>query len=241
MKKLLCVFIICFNCVTAFGTIVHDPQNKLQIINQIRQAAAHYKRELAHWEQTVGHFKEQNKMMKEQLSSNTGERDIGDLDKELSDLTKELKGIEKHRDLLNNLLRSPDPEQNNEANRILEKYRMFDICKEKGSRKLDNICKEEILNKAGTIEAGEDIRKQIERKMGEASKLAKKAEKTKDIKESQDISNAIALKDMEINQLKNAWDSFVDESNLREKLIREKRYDAYIEHQTNAPIPTFNF
>jgi type IV secretion system protein VirB5 len=236
MKKLLCVFIICFlnslNCLAAI-TVVHDPKNNLQIINQLRQAKKY-------WEEQKRQFKEQNNMMKDQLASNTGMRDVGDLDNELSDLKKELKGIEKHRDLLNNLLRSPDPEQNNEANRILEKYHMFDICREKGNGKLDNICKEEILNKAGTMEAGEDIRKQIERKMGEASKLAKKAEKTKDIKESQDVSNAIALKDMEINQLKNQWDSFVDESNLREKLIEEKRYKAYIEHEINAPLPTLN-
>ena len=236
MRKLLYIFIFCFlnclNCLEAFGLIVHDPQNYMQTINQLRQAAKN-------WKEQMNQFREQNNMMKDQLSSMTGVRDIGDLEGELLSLKQELQGIEKHRDLLNNLLCSPNSEQNEQANEILSKYQMFNACKEKGSRKLDNICKEEILNKAGTIEAGEGIRKQMGIKMNEAAKFANKAKSTKDVKESQDLANAIALKDMEINQLKNGWDSFVDESDLREKLIEEKRREAFDEHQRNAPIPTF--
>jgi hypothetical protein len=44
---------------------------------------------------------------------------------------------------------------------------------------------------------------------------------------------------MEIKELKNQWDSFVDESNLRDKLIEEKRQEAFYKQQRNAPIPTF--
>lgn len=236
MKQLLYIFIFCllncFSCLEALGIIVHDPKNYLQTINQIRQAAKQ-------WREQMNQFKEQNKMMKEQLSTMTGGRDVGDLDGELLSLKQELKGIEKHRELLNNLLRSPNSEQNEQANEILGKYGMFNVCQEKGSRKLDNICKEEILNKAGTIEAGEGIRKQMGVKMNEATKLAGKIKSTKDAKESQDLANAIAIKDMEINQLKNEWDSFVDESYLRERLIEEKRREAFDEHQRNAPVPAF--
>jgi len=243
MKKLLSIlmvyFLSCFNCLTALGTIVHDPQNLLQAAKHYSKEVAHFQEQMNQWKQTAEHFKEQHNMMKRQLASNTGERDIGDVDGELSSLSQELNGIEKHRRLLNNLLRSSDSQQNEDANEILEKYHIFDVCKEKGSRKLDNICKEELLNKAGTIEVGEQIREKMKNKMVEASKLASKAKTTKDTKESQDLANAIALKDMEINQLKNQWDSFVDESNLREKLIEEKRREAFWEHQKNAPIPTF--
>ena len=238
MRKLLYIFIVCFSnclyCLSALGMVVHDPKSYIQAINQIRQTASH-------WKAQVNQFKEQNGMMKEQLASLTGTRDVGDVDGELILLRQELQGIEKHRDFLNNLLRSPNSEQNAQADEILNKYQLFRSCKEKGSRKLDNICKEEILNKAGTIEAGEDIRKQMGVKARETENLARKAKSTKDAKESQDLSNAIALKDMEMNQLKNQWDSFVDESNLREKLIEEKRREAFWEHQENAPLPNITF
>ena len=225
----------------SFALVVHDPKNYVQALNQLKQTAKHYGKEVAHWQEQIKHVKEQNNMIKNQLASMTGIRDIGNLEGELLSLKQEMRGIEKHRDSLNKLLCSPNPEQNEYANEILSKYQMFSVCKEKGSKKLDNICKEEILNKAGTIEAGEAIRKQTESKVVEAAKLANKAKTTKDMKESQDLANAIALKDMEINQLKNQWDSFVDESNLREKLIEKKRYEAYRENQRNAPIPKFEF
>ena len=72
----------------------------------------------------------------------------------------------------------------------------------KGSQNLDRICKQQILNKAGTIEAGEEIRRQTELKIIEAAKIALKVKNAKDLKEAQDLSNAIALKDLEIKQLK---------------------------------------
>lgn len=238
MRRIIYIFIFCvINCFCSFrvfGLIVHDPRNYAQTINQLRQSAKH-------WREQMNQFKEQNSMMKDQLASVTGVRNVGDLDGELLSLQKELRGIEKHRESLNKLLRSPDSQQNEYADEILGKYQMFNVCKEKGNKKLNNICKEEILNRAGTIEAGEGIRKQMGNKIKETEKLAKKAKATKDAKESQDIANAIALKDMEINQLKNEWDSFVDESNLREKLIEEKRREAFNEHQRNAPLPEIKF
>lgn len=241
MNKILCVLMICLTCRDCVALVVHDPQTCAQAINQLHQTASHYSKEIGHWQDQISHFKQQSGLLKNQLSSITGLRDIGDLEGELKSLIQELKSIEKHRELLNGLLRSSNSTDNEHANAILDKYQMFNICKEKGNKKLDNICKEQILNKAGTIEAGEEIRKRTERKIIETSKIAVKIKNTKDIKESQDLANAIALKDIEIKQLKNQWDSFVDESELRERLIEEKRREAFHEHQRNAPLPNIEF
>lgn len=218
---------------------VHDPQTCTQAIRQLQQTASHYGKEISHWQEQINHFKAQNGLLKEQLSSLTGLRELNDIEGELSSLIQDLKGINKHRDAFNSMLRSSNDQDNSYTQEILSKYRMFDVCKDKGNQRLDNICKEQILNKAGTIEVGDEIRKQTERKIIEASKIAAKVKNTKDLKESQDLANAIALKDMEITQLKNQWDSFVDESNLRDKLIEQKRREAFDEQQRDAPIPTF--
>lgn len=220
---------------------VHDPQTCAQAIKQLQQTASHYGKEIAHWQEQINHFKAQNGLLKEQLSSLTGLRELNDIEGELSSLIQDLKGINKHRDALNSMLRSSNDQDNSYTQEILSKYRMFDVCKDKGSQRLDNICKEQILNKAGTIEVGDEIRKQIEHKIIEAAKIAAKIKNTKDLKESQDLANAIALKDMEITQLKNQWDSFVDESNLRDKLIEQKRQEAFHEQQRNAPPPEIKF
>lgn len=239
MTKFLPILLFYIIFLKAFAMTVHDPQTCAQAIKQLHQTASHYGKEIAHWQEQIHQFKTQNGLLKDQLASLTGLRELGDLEGELSSLIRELKGINKHRESLNAMLRSSESEDNGYASEIFSKYRLFDICQQKGNRKLDNICKEQILNKAGTIEAGEDIRKQTERKIIETSKIAAKVKKTKDIKESQDLANAIALKDIEITQLKNQWDSFVDESNLRDKLIEQKRREAFDDHQINAPVPTF--
>lgn len=241
MNKILYILLLCIISLNSLALTVHDPQTCAQAIKQLGQTAAHYSKEIGHWQEQINHFKEQSGLLKNQLASITGLRDLGDLEGELISLRYELKGIEKHRDSLNTLLRSSDSEESGYANEILGKYQMFNICKEKGNKKLDNICKEQILNKAGTIEAGEEIRKQTERKIIETAKIASKVKNTKDIKESQDLANVIALKNIEIDQLKNQWDSFVDESNLRERLIEEKRREAFDDHQINAPLPNIEF
>ena len=241
MKIILSLSISCLMAVPAFALTVHDPQAYAQAIKQLNETAAHYGKEIAHWQEQINYFKAQGGLLKEQLASLTGLRELNDIDGELSSLIQDLKGINKHRDTLNFLLRSSNGQDSGYTQEILAKYRMFDVCKNKGNQKLDNICKEQILNKAGTIEAGDEIRKQTERKIIEASKIAAKVKNTKDVKESQDLANAIALKDMEITQLKNQWDSFVDESNLRDKLIEQKRQEAFDDHQINAPLPNIQF
>lgn len=239
MKIILSVSLSCFIATQAFGLIVHDPQTCSQALKQLQQTAGHYSKEIAYWQEQINHFKAQNSLLKEELASLTGLRELGDIEGELSSLIQDLKGINKHRDALNATLRSSNDQNSSYSREILSKYRMFDVCKDKGNQKLDNICKEQILNKAGTLEVGDEIRERTERKIIEAAKIANKVKNTKDLKESQDLANAIALKDIEITQLKNQWDSFVDESNLRDKLIEQKRQEAFHEQQRNAPVPTF--
>ena len=239
MKKILFAFFLLMTP-KALALMVHDPKSCAQAIRQLSQTASHYRQEIAHWQDQINHFKTQGGLLKSQLASLTGVRDLGDIEGELFSLMQEIKGIESHRDELNALLQSDYIEDREYGNKILQKYKMFNICQKKGNRKLDNICKEQILNKAGTIEAGEEIRRLTEVKIIETSKIARRVKNTKDLKESQDLANAIALKDLEIKQLKNQWDSFVDESNLRDKLIEEKRQEAFDDHQINAPIPKFD-
>lgn len=234
MRKLLFTFMMLVSSVNSFGLVVFDPKSFAQSVKQ-------WNTTMQQWKETVKHYTAQKKMFQDQLSSLTGMRDLGNLEQELKSLKSELSGISKNREMLNKQLGSSNPQQQQETDALLNKYQMFNICSEQGSKRLDNICKEEIINKVATIEVGDKIRAQTVRKMDEVAKLARKAQSSKDVKESQDLTNAIALKDLEIQELKNQWDSFVDESNLREKLIEKKRYEAFREHQRNAQAPNVKF
>lgn len=220
---------------------VTDGKALYEAVKHNASEVRHWKEQLEHYRATISHFTNLENTLKDQLASFSGIRTIGELEGQLSSLMYELKGIERHRSMLNDMLGSRDPEISSEADAILGKYQMFDVCEGKGSRRLDNICKEEVLNKAGTLETSDKIKKKMEGKMKEVQKLSRKAAMSKDVKESQDIANAIALKQTEIDQLEHQWRLSVDEANLREKLIEKKRMQAFNEQQLNAPSPNIIF
>ena len=232
----------------SLGLVTYDQKADINSLRQIADGAKRHTEQVRQWrdqamqwKQTLDHYTNQQATMKEQLASLTNIRDIGDLEGQIDSLIYEMDGIERHRSMFTEMLSSSEPEISGEANDILNKYQMFDMCQKKGSTRLDNICKEEILNKAGTIETGEKIKKKMKYKMREVQTLSRKASMTKDLKESQDIANAISLKQSEINQLQHQWQLSVDEANLREKLIEQKKIKAFNEQQRNAPSPNVIF
>ncbi len=246
-KDILLMMISCISS-NSFGWAVYDTVANTNSLKQIADGAKRHaeqvrqwKEQAMQWQQTLKHYTNQQETMKDQLASLTNIRDIGDLEGQIDSLIYEMDGIERHRSMFTEMLSSSKPEISSEANDILNKYQMFDMCQKKGSSRLDNICKEEILNKAGTIETGSKIKKKMKRKMREVQTLSRKASMTKDLKESQDIANAISLKQAEINQLEHQWQLSVDEANLREKLIEQKKIKAFNEQQKNAPSPNVIF
>ncbi len=244
MMKKITIAAFCLvltSCVSSFAIMnVIDWRANAESIKQHTAQVRQWKGQADQWRQTLSHFTNQQQTMKDQLASFTGIRSIEDLESQIDSLMYDMDGIERHKSMFNDMLGSPDPEINGEANAILGKYQMFDVCQKKGSRRLDNICKEEVLNKAGTLETGDKIKKKMKRKMREVQVLSRKASMSTDIKESQDIANAISLKQSEINQLQHQWQTAVDEANLREKLIEQKKIQAFNEQQRNAPIPQFD-
>lgn len=247
MKVLILIIMSCISG-TSLGLVTYDQKADVNALRQIAdgvkrhaEQVRQWKDQAMQWKQTLEHYTSQQNTLKSQLASFTGVRNIGDLEGEIDSLISEMDGIERHRSMLTEMLSSSEPEISGEANQILNKYQMFDMCQKKGSRRLDNICKEEILNKAGTIETGEKIKKKMKRKMREVQTLSQRAAKASDLKESQDIANAISLKQSEINQLEHQWQLSVDEANLREKLIEQKKIKAFNEQQRNAPSPNVIF
>ena len=107
-EALLPLFIMGLLPMRILATTVHDPQVYAQVLRQLEQTAAQYAKQITHWQEQINHFKEQGNLLKEQLAGLTGLREIGDLEGELSSLILDLKGINKHREVLNSMLRSSD-------------------------------------------------------------------------------------------------------------------------------------
>lgn len=194
---------------------------------------------LKQWGETVKQYDKEITAYKDQLATATGVRNIGGFLGEFRNLKGQLEGYSNRSLTLDEMLSSSGGGLSSDAERIFNKYKMFDVCKGQNMVSTAN-CKEKIVNKASTLDAADTISKQLQTKMKDASVLADRAEKSKDSKESQDLANAIGVKNMEISALQTQWNIYTQQNQAREKLLDEKRKAAFKQQQTNAPVPTFN-
>lgn len=131
----------------SFGLTTYDHKADINSLRQIADGAKRHtqqvrqwKDQAMQWKQTLEHYTSQQNTLKSQLASLTDIRDIGDLEGQIDSLIYEMDGIERHRSMFTEMLSSSEPEIGGEANSILNKYQMFDMCQKKGSTRLDNIC-----------------------------------------------------------------------------------------------------
>lgn len=194
---------------------------------------------LKQWGETAGHYKSEITAYKDQLATATGARNIGGFMSEIKNLKGQLSGYSKSSISLNDMLFSNGGGLNSDAERIFNKYKLFEVCKGQSEVTM-NGCKEKIVNKAATLDTAETISQQLQTKMNDSAVLAERAEKSKDSKESQDLANAIGVKNMEISALQTQWSIYTQQSQAREKLLEDKARAAFQKQQMNAPVPTFN-
>lgn len=193
---------------------------------------------LKQWGVTASHYKSEITAYKDQLATATGVRNIGGFMNEFRNLKGQLTGYSKSSTSLDDMLSSSGGGLSSDAERIFNKYKLFDVCKGQSLVATAN-CKENIVNKAATLDTAETINQQLQTKMKDASVLAERAEKSKDTKESQDLANAISVKNMEISALQTQWSIYTQQNQAREKLLEDKRKAAFQKQQMNAPVPTF--
>lgn len=194
---------------------------------------------LKQWGVTAKQYKDELSAYKDQLETATGTRNIGGFMSDIRNLKGQLEGFNSRSITLNDMLSTSGGGLSSDVERIFNKYKLFELCKGQSVATM-NGCKENIVNKAATLDAAETINKQLQTKMNDASVLAERAEKSKDSKESQDLANAIGVKNMEISALQTQWNIYTQQNQAREKLLDDKRKAAFRNQQRNAPVPTFN-
>ncbi|EFW7889350.1 type IV secretion system protein VirB5 [Shigella sonnei] len=203
------------------------------------QELAHWTEKLKQWTETVQHYKSQLQAYKDQLATSTGLRDIQGLVSQGKSLKNDIISLQKQGISLDSLLTSSSAPSGT-LDALYKKFKDFDICDEKQAESYINICKQETVNKAWAIEQTADVQEKISDALNDISDLTDRMANAKDIKESQDLANAIQAKSIQLNILSQQWEINMKSSEQRDKLLAEKRRKAFRESQITAPVPQFN-
>ncbi|EFC4436122.1 type IV secretion system protein [Escherichia coli] len=203
------------------------------------QELAHWTEKLKQWTETVQHYKSQLQAYKDQLATSTGLRDIQGLVSQGKSLKNDIISLQKQGISLDSLLTSSSAPSGT-LDTLYKKFKDFDICDEKQAESYINICKQETVNKAWAIEQTADVQEKISDALNDISDLTDRMANAKDIKESQDLANAIQAKSIQLNILSQQWEINMKSSEQRDKLLAEKRRKAFRESQITAPVPQFN-
>ncbi|KHM22136.1 type IV secretion system protein, partial [Klebsiella aerogenes] len=193
---------------------------------------------LKQWSETAQHYQSQIQAYKDQLATATGIRNIAAFTNELSNLQSELTNIYKQgNSYISDFTSNPEGALSSQAKNLFSKYGAFDMCTT-GYERNDNLCKARIVSKAASIEQGNEINKQLSSAMSQIQSLSTRIEASKDMKESQDLANALQAQSLKMQAIKMQYDVWNSKNQADTEMLKEQQRAEYKQQQMNAPIPT---
>ncbi|MFE4110601.1 type IV secretion system protein [Kosakonia sp. YIM B13611] len=216
------------------GIPVFDAVGNTESIKQWTQ-------ELQQWKETVTHYKSELNAYKQQLATATGVRDIQTFLHDAKSLKTDIENLRKSGISLDNLLTNTNESYSSELNNLYDKYKSFDICNPSNSspRYLES-CKQIVLNQAISIENTNDVQDKINSTLDDIASLSDRIASARDTKESQDLTNAVAAKSIQLNALTNQWEMSTKQAEQRTTMLAQQRQKAFNKQQLTAPVSNFN-
>lgn len=204
------------------------------------QWAQDWGQKIKEWTDTAQHYKNQIQAYEDQLATATGIREIGAFTNELKNLQSELTNIYKQGDsFVGNFSKNPTGMLSQEAESLFNKYGAFNMCKT-GVQSTDNLCKAKVISNAANIEQGTEINKELAQSMNQIQRLSSRIENSKDIKESQDLANALQAQSLKMQAVKMQYDVWASKNQADSEMFKSQEKAAFREQQKNAPVLTFN-
>lgn len=200
---------------------------------------AEWVKEAQRWVDTAKHYQSQLQSYKDQLATATGLRDIQGLVAQGKSLKNDITNLQKQGISLDDLLTSGNA-PTGALDSLYNRFKDFDVCDARQAASYINLCKQETVNKAWALEQTTEVQEKITDALNDISNLTDRMANSKDIKESQDLANAVQAKSIQLNVLSQQWEMNMRASEQRDKLLAEKRRKAFRESQITAPVPQFN-
>src|SRR5574344_179523 len=201
MKKYILSILITINLLNASGIPVVDGVANAQSMAQNIKTIEEWAREAERWADTASHYKNQLQAYENELLSKTGVRDSVNFLKDLNKLSDYSKMYGE--DFLN-ITGTNSSYLGKMSEQLFDKYNIYDRCKnlkrEWEITNCKNVLKREVNNIA-TVQATNNM---INKSSQNLESLGKNVSASKDIKESQDLANAINIEigNIQVAQMK---------------------------------------
>ena len=176
-------------------------QSLWQNIKEIAEWAEYAER----WSETASHYSNQLTAYEKELVSKTGIRDSVQFMKDLDRLKKYSESYGDDYLDLAKAMANPKSRVGNQARNLFEKYNVFDRCENQIYKDWEKEnCKMKLQREVTQIATVQESNIMVAKTAENLEALTKKAANTQDIKDSQDIANAINMEmaQMQIIQMK---------------------------------------
>jgi len=162
--------------------------------------------------------------LEKQLKAQTGIRDVLAFREEMINLHKILKEYSlDFMDLTNDIVDNPRSQLGLYAKRLFEQYNLFDDCNyDYMSEDQKRICKSEMVRNVQEIATYQYTTQQIKDIAANIKKLVQKRNASKDIKASQDISNALQGQLAQLEIIKIQIDMMEAQNRSKERVARRQ-------------------
>ena len=205
MKKYLISAVLSTQLLFSSGIPTVDVLAIAQSLGQNIKEIAEWAEYAERWSETASHYSNQLTAYEKELVSKTGIRDSVQFMKDLDRLKKYSESYGDDYLDLAKAMANPKSRVGNQARNLFEKYNVFDRCENQIYKDWEKEnCKMKLQREVTQIATVQETKKMVDTSAENLEKLSKKVSNSQDIKESQDIANAINMEmaQMQIIQMK---------------------------------------
>lgn len=226
VKKILLMSLLANSLVFATGIPVVDGAAISDRAMQRAEQAATWAKEATRWQETVAHYQKQLQAYSDQLQSQTGIKDsvsaLKSFKQIYSDFGRAFKNIQDFNDVV---LKNPESFLTGKIGDTYKKYTLFDRCATMQDAQTKSLCMVDMLTYVAEEQSIQDHQANLSQINDTITQLDTKLRNSKDIKESQDIANALASEGLKIQMIQASIeaDNKLYDAKRREKEEQEEQ------------------
>lgn len=238
-KKLSLVAVLFMPVLVQAGIPVVDPAAAGQRQMSMLQTVQQWAKEAKQWTDTVSHYKNELKAYADQLASQTGIRDVQAFIGEAHSLYGEINGLKSEFTPVIDLVSGGKNALSANAKSLFEKYNLFDRCKNLRQGEITS-CEANIVSTVESMSFLDSFESNVNSKLKTIDKLAKRMTKSQDVKESQDLKNAMDVQLAALQSQKVQLDLFNARQTEYRRLMNEQQKQLASQRRSNVKGVIFN-
>ncbi|WP_317728206.1 type IV secretion system protein [Campylobacter lari] len=237
-KSILTSLLILPNLAFSAGIPVVDATANQQMATQNAKEVAEWTKQATRWQDTVKHYQQQIQAYQNELMSKTGSRDVvafmRDTKQIYLDFAQAGQNIQSFYD---DVLQDPQGFLSDKSKETFRKFTLFDRCNASYlSEERKRICRIDMITYAAQVEHYNQASIQVNTVAKSLEKLHQRLIESKDIKETNDINNAINVEKTKLEIIKtNLEISNMHYENQR-RIKQDQAAQLFAESMGNEPL-----